>query len=98
MPAIDPLFRSAAASYRARAVGVLLTGYGGDGVPGLIDIKEAGGVSLVQDPNEAAHPTMPNRAIKEDDVDAVLPVQGIAAAIISLASGRAVHSTAGARP
>jgi two-component system chemotaxis response regulator CheB len=95
-PAIDPLFRSATAAYGPRVVGVLLTGFGGDGVPGLIKIKEAGGVTLVQDPREAAHPTMPRRAIAEDDVDAVLPLDGIAAALIELASGRIVHCLSGA--
>jgi two-component system chemotaxis response regulator CheB len=94
-PAIDPLFRSAARSYGDRVVGVLMTGCGGDGVPGLIDIKEAGGLSLVQDPCEATHPTMPNRAIKQDDVDAILPIVGLAAAITALASGQAVHAGAG---
>jgi two-component system chemotaxis response regulator CheB len=87
-PAIDPLFRSAAASYGSRVAGVLLTGYGGDGVSGLIHIKQAGGVSIVQDPREAAHPTMPRRAIAEDDVDAILPLDGIVSALIGLASGR----------
>ena len=93
-PAVDPLFRSAAAAYGPRVVGVLLTGFGGDGVPGLIDIKHAGGVSLVQDPLEAAHPTMPSRAIKEDDVDAILPIEGLAEAIVALASGRDMYAAA----
>src|SRR6266536_5759364 len=64
-PAADPLFRSVAAEFGARVAGVLLTGYAGDGVPGLIKIKAAGGVSLVQDPEEAMHPIMPQRAIAE---------------------------------
>jgi two-component system chemotaxis response regulator CheB len=93
-PAVDPLFRSAACEYGERVAGVLLTGYGGDGVPGLIAIKAAGGLSLVQDPQEAPHPTMPNRAIAEDDVDAVLPLQGIAAAIIGMVHGRTVSDGA----
>ena len=87
-PAIDPLFRSAAAEFGPRVTGVLLTGYGGDGVPGLISIKAAGGVSIVQDPREAAAATMPRRAIAEDDVDAVLTLDGIAAAIVNLVEGR----------
>jgi two-component system chemotaxis response regulator CheB len=90
-PAIDPLFRSAAASFGPRVAGVLLTGYGGDGVPGLIDITAAGGVSIVQDPREAAHPTMPKRAIAEDHVDAILPLDSIAAALVQLASGRTLR-------
>ena len=87
-PAIDPLFRSAAAEFGPRVVGVLLTGYGGDGVPGLISIKAAGGLSIVQDPREAMHPTMPLRAIAEDHVDAILTLDGIAAALGNLVEGR----------
>jgi two-component system, chemotaxis family, protein-glutamate methylesterase/glutaminase len=86
-PAIDPLFRSAAENFGSRVVGVLLTGYGGDGVPGLIRITKGGGLSLVQDPREARAPMMPLRAIAEDDVDAILPIDGIAAAIVALANG-----------
>ena len=93
-PAADPLFRSAAAAYGSRVTGVLLSGFGSDGVLGLIHIKAVGGVSLVQDPREAIHPMMPTRAIVEDDVDAVLPLDGLAEAIIALAHGRALqHGT-----
>jgi two-component system, chemotaxis family, protein-glutamate methylesterase/glutaminase len=95
-PAIDPLFRSCAAPFGPRVVGVLLTGYGGDGVPGLIRISAAGGCSIVQDPREAPVPTMPLRAIAEDDVDAVLPIDGIASALIALANGDALPLTSGA--
>ena len=84
-PAIDPLFRSAADLYGPRVVGVLLSGRGADGVSGLIAIKAAGGMSIVQDPEEASHPTMPTTAIVKDDVDAVLPVADIAAALVELA-------------
>jgi two-component system, chemotaxis family, protein-glutamate methylesterase/glutaminase len=93
-PAIDPLFRSAAATYGNRVVGILLSGMGGDGVTGLIDIKHAGGISLVQSPREAQFPTMPNRAIKEDDVDGAFTVAGIAEAIVALAAGGTVEPEA----
>jgi two-component system chemotaxis response regulator CheB len=92
-PAIDPLFRSAAAAFGPRVVGVLLTGFGGDGVPGLIQISGAGGLSLVQDPREAPHPAMPCRAIAEDDVDAVLTLDRIVETLIALAWGRPVSDT-----
>jgi two-component system chemotaxis response regulator CheB len=89
-PAIDPLFRSAAAAHGRRVVGVLLSGMGGDGVSGLIGIKQAGGISLVQSPTEAQFPTMPSRAIKEDDVDGVGPVAEIAEVLSVLATGGVV--------
>jgi two-component system chemotaxis response regulator CheB len=91
-PAIDPLFRSAAAAHGRRVVGVLLSGLGGDGVSGLIDIKHSGGISLVQTPAEAQFPTMPSRAIKEDDVDGALTVEEIARALPVLARGGVVEA------
>jgi two-component system chemotaxis response regulator CheB len=90
-PAIDPLFRSAAAIYGRRVVGVLMSGMGSDGVSGLIDIKHAGGISLVQNPTEAQFPTMPSRAIKEVDVDGALTITAIAEALRVLATGGVVE-------
>src|SRR5262252_3717839 len=58
-PAVDPLFVSAANVHGDRVVGVLLSGGGEDGVPGLVAIKAAGGLSLVQDPREATVSMMP---------------------------------------
>lgn len=89
-PAIDPLFQSAATSYGRRVVGVLMSGMGGDGVSGLLEIKRLGGISLVQSPREAQFPTMPNRAIKED-VDGALLVVEIADALVVLAAGGTVE-------
>jgi two-component system, chemotaxis family, protein-glutamate methylesterase/glutaminase len=96
-PAIDPLFRSAAAAYGRRVVGILLSGLGGDGVSGLIDIKHSGGVSLVQLPAEAQFPTMPSRAIEEDHVDAALTTVEIARILPILAGGGAVEIAAARR-
>ena len=89
-PAVDPLFRSASAAYGPRVVGVILSGMGSDGVSGLIAIKASGGISLVQSPAEAQFPVMPNRALKEDDVDGTLPVHGLAAVLTVLAAGGVV--------
>jgi two-component system chemotaxis response regulator CheB len=86
-PAIDPLFRSAAKSFGNRVVGVLLTGGGEDGVQGLITIKQAGGISIAQDPHEAPAPSMPAKAIIHDDVDAILTLGMIAKALVALAHG-----------
>ena len=90
-PAVDPLFASAAAAYGRRVVGVLLTGGGEDGVSGLIAIKAAGGMTIVQHPGEAPFPTMPTSAIINDHVDAILPLDRIAETIIKLAAGEAIE-------
>jgi two-component system chemotaxis response regulator CheB len=91
-PAINPLFRSAAERYGPRVVGVLLSGMGSDGVSGLIAIKKNGGVSLVQHPGEAQFGTMPCTAIAEDDVDAMLTVDDLAAVLPALARGETVDA------
>ena len=82
-PAVDPLFVSAADVFGPRCVGILLSG----GVAGLIAIKARGGLSIVQDPAEAQDPSMPIRAIHEDDTDAIMKTDEIAAAMTALAAG-----------
>ncbi len=70
-PAIDPLFRTAAASGGARVIGVLLSGNGNDGTLGLTRIKEWGGVTVAQEPVDAQYPRMPASAIQHGVVDYV---------------------------
>lgn len=93
-PSIDPLFLSAATTYGPRVVGVLLSGMGADGVSGFLSIKAAGGITLVQAPDAAQFPTMPLRALKEDDVSAALEVDAIAPVLAALACGRVVEDGA----
>ena len=87
-PAIDPLFRSAAANCTTRVLGVVLTGLLNDGTAGLRAIKRCGGLAVVQDPGDAACDQMPRSAIRHVSVDHVLPLDKIPAALAALALER----------
>jgi two-component system chemotaxis response regulator CheB len=91
-PAIDPLFISAAESYRTRVIGLLVTGNLSDGVSGLIRIKQLGGISLVQDPRQALYPSMPRNALIYDNVDLILGLEGVAPTLAALVGGASVQS------
>lgn len=81
-PAIDPLFRSAAAEMGTRVIGVILTGLLDDGAAGLGAIQSCGGVTIVQDPDEAFACDMPLHASRYADY--VLPIAGLARRLIEL--------------
>lgn len=85
-PSIDVLFESAADAYGSRVCAVLLTGANADGAKGLVRIKQAGGYAIVQDPHTAESPEMPAAGIANAPVDAVLPLQEIAAELVRRAA------------
>ncbi|MDQ7983949.1 chemotaxis protein CheB [Pseudomonas sp. G34] len=85
-PSIDYLFESAADAYGAAVMGILLTGANQDGAAGLYTIKQRGGVTVVQDPQEAQVATMPEAALALHQPDYILTVRGILALLAELDS------------
>jgi two-component system chemotaxis response regulator CheB len=91
-PSVDVLFLSAAEEYGPRVIGVVLTGGQNCGTAGLIAIKRHGGISIVQDPDDAEHPQMPRSAIREADVDYCLPLEKIGPLLSRLGSSMSKKS------
>jgi two-component system, chemotaxis family, protein-glutamate methylesterase/glutaminase len=71
-PAIDPMLRSVGVCCGPRAIGVVLTGTLGDGASGLKAVQQCGGISVVQDPDDAAFPEMPRTALNRSIPDHVV--------------------------
>jgi two-component system chemotaxis response regulator CheB len=80
-PAVDPLFMTAARELGPRVIGVILSGGLSDGACGLGVLKRHGGLAIVQDPDDAIVRSMPENALKVDDVDYVLKASEIASTI-----------------
>ena len=84
-PSIDVLFESAADAYGAGLAGVMLTGASPDGAKGLMRIRQAGGLAIVQDPAEALASAMPQAALDQAGADHCLPLARIAPLLNELA-------------
>ena len=92
-PAVDVLFRSAAAAHGPRVIGVVLSGALDDGSAGLVAIKRQGGLAVVQDPDEAEAAGMPRAALQVIEPDRIVRI-GEAASVIE----RMVRTEVTARP
>jgi two-component system chemotaxis response regulator CheB len=84
-PSIDVLFETAAEAYRETVVGVILTGANHDGSRGLLAIKRAGGLTVVQDPETAEAMAMPLSAMDTVAPDHIVPLKAIGSFLSSLA-------------
>jgi two-component system, chemotaxis family, protein-glutamate methylesterase/glutaminase len=83
-PAIDPLFRSAARTYGPRVIAVVLSGTLDDGAAGARMVRDRGGLVIVQEPDDALYPGMPQSTLDMAGADAVVPVAEIADKICEL--------------
>jgi two-component system chemotaxis response regulator CheB len=77
-PAVDVLFRSVAAAYRANVLGVVMTGMGGDGALGAQRIREEGGEVIIQDEASSVVWGMPGLVHAQGNADAVYPIESLA--------------------
>ena len=90
-PSIDLLFESVAGMYGSRSIGVILSGSNRDGAVGIRAIKEAGGVTMAQDPTTADFKTMPQAAIATGCIDFVVSIAQMGDVLKDLCEGRQVH-------
>jgi two-component system chemotaxis response regulator CheB len=85
-PSIDVLFETAAWSLKNNLIGILLTGSNNDGAQGLKTIKKCGGITIVQNPDEALAKTMPEAAIKLCKPNYILDLKNMASKVAEICS------------
>lgn len=83
-PAIDPMFRAAAYSFGPRVIGVILSGWLDDGTAGLRAVRERGGTTIVQHPDDAFAASMPLNAIKYVEIDRILAAKDIGPMLVEM--------------
>jgi two-component system CheB/CheR fusion protein len=85
-PSVDILLSSAAQSYGEHLIAVILTGSGSDGANGAVDVKNAGGVVIIQNPQSAAYPSMP-LSLPPTAVDHVVEMEQIGPLLFDILKG-----------
>jgi len=92
-PSIDPLFRSAARAYGPLVIGVILTGMLNDGTAGLLAVRKAGGIAVVQDPADAIAPDMAWSALRYAGADFRVPLARMPHLLAELAEKLVINQT-----
>jgi two-component system, chemotaxis family, protein-glutamate methylesterase/glutaminase len=92
-PSVDVLFRSVAQNAGGNAIGVLLTGMGKDGARGLREMLDAGSRTIAQDEATSVVWGMPGEAVSLGAAQHVLPLESVAAKILSLADAMDITRT-----
>ena len=88
IPSVDRLLSSAAKAYGEHLIAVILTGSGSDGAAGAVDVKEAGGLVIIQNPRTAPYPSMP-QSLPPTVVDHVLEIEQIGPLLFDVIKGTA---------
>jgi len=91
-PSVDTLLSTAATAYGEHLIAVILTGSGSDGAVGAIDVKNAGGIVIVQDPQTARYPSMP-LSLPPTIIDFEVPVEQIGSLLYDLLTGVNIPQT-----
>jgi len=91
-PSVDMLLSSAAEAYGEHLIAVILTGAGSDGAAGAVDVKSAGGVVVIQNPQTAPYPSMP-LSLPPTVVDHVVEMEKIGPLLYDLLSGGNISTT-----
>lgn len=97
-PSINVTFRSAALAYGSRVIGVVLSGALDDGCAGLWEIKARGGLAVVQDPDDALFPSMPQNALEQVPVDFTAGIADMPALLARLCEGEAMADNLQRKP
>ncbi|HEU4508216.1 MAG TPA: CheR family methyltransferase [Pyrinomonadaceae bacterium] len=91
-PSVDMLLSSAAQAYGERLIAVILTGSGSDGAAGAVEVKSAGGVVIIQNPQTAPYPSMP-LSLPPTVVDHVVEVEQIGPLLFDILKGVSLPAT-----
>ena len=86
-PSADVLFKSTAENAGANALGIILTGMGADGARGLLQMKEAGAITIAQDEKSCVVFGMPKEAIKQGAVEKIVPLTNVGKTVLQMIEG-----------